>query len=414
MKSKLLFLAPQNPYPPNNGGKISIYFPIKYLSKFFEIYLITPVKYIDDEVKESVKHFESLNVKYYPVIKNTDDKPVDLLKNIFIKTPFKWYKYYSDEIYYFCEDLINSKNINYVFTSAPHMGLYSIRLKERYPNLKIFLREHNIEFTLVEQFVNFTKNPMYKLIGRWQLKKTKVLEQKYWELFDKVFFISDYDYEIAKKLRPDLNNKFYVLYDGFELNKNKICKKTTFDKKFIIPSNVKATQNHVNTKWFIEHIWIPLINWIKKNNFSLSITGGSKDDWEQVLKLRNLEKFNIEFPGFVKDIDEEICKYKYVISPTIMGSGLRLKLLHGMALGKVVFATEFDVKTSKLFKDMYNIVSFNNHTEFVKKLELLEKNADLYQSIKDNAIRTINDYLNWNKYAENVVNIIRELERGYN
>jgi len=97
-----------------------------------------------------------------------------------------------------------------------------------------------------------------------------------------------------------------------------------------------------------------------------------------------------------------------------MGSGLRLKLLHGMALGKVVFATEFDVKTSKLFKDMYNIVSFNNHTEFVKKLELLEKNADLYQSIKDNAIRTINDYLNWNKYAENVVNIIRELERGYN
>jgi len=404
MTLKLLFLAPQNPYPPTDGGKISIYFPIKYLSNFFEIHLITPVRHIDDKIKESIKHFENLNVKYYPIVKNTDDKLIDLLRNMFVKIPFKWYKYYSNEIYSFCENLINSENIKFIFTSSPHMGLYSIKLKAKYPNLNIFLREHNIEFILAEQFANFTRNPIYKLIGKWQLKKTKILEQKYWELFEKVFFISDYDYEIAKKLRQDLSSKFHVLYDGFELNK--ICRRTKFDKKFILPTNVKALQNHVNIKWFIKDIWIPSLDWIKKNNFSLSITGGSKEEWERVLKMKNLEKFNIEFLGFVQNIDEEICKYKYSISPTIMGSGLRLKLLHSMARGKVVFATEFDVKTVKLFKDMYNIVSFNNHIEFVEKLNLLEKNANLYHSIRDNAIKTIKDYLSWEKYADKVVNTI--------
>jgi glycosyltransferase involved in cell wall biosynthesis len=398
MKPKLLFLAPQNPYPPIDGGKIGIYYPVKYLSKFFEIFFITPVKQLDENVDRAIKHFQSIEVKYLPVVKNTEDKIIDLFKNVFYEVPFKWYKYYSDDIFDLCKKLVIKEDIRYILISAPHMALYAVKLKKLNPNLKIYLREHNIEFSLVEQFINFTKNPVYKLIGIWQFKKTKLLEQKYWELFDKIFFISDYDYEIAKSFRPDLASKFYVLYDGFEINK--FCKCKEFRNTFIIPTNINTIQNQISVKWFIEKIWIPSFDYIKQNNFVLSITSGSEHEWKKILGIHNLEQFNIRLLGFIKNIDEELCKHKYVISPTIMGSGLRLKILHSMAFGKVVFATGYDIKTVKVFKDMNNIVEFNNSIEFIEKIKIIEENKSLFNTLSKNAVETIQKYFDWNHYAK--------------
>jgi glycosyltransferase involved in cell wall biosynthesis len=398
MKPKLLFLAPQNPYPPIDGGKIGIYYPVKYLSKFFDIYFITPVKQLDENVDRAIRHFQNIEVKYLPVVKNTDDKVIDLFKNVFNEVPFKWYKYYSDGIFDLCKKLVIKEDIRYILISAPHMALYAVKLKKLNPNLKIYLREHNIEFSLVEQFINFTKNPVYKLIGIWQFKKTKSLEQKYWELFDKIFFISDYDYEIAKSFRPDLANKFYVLYDGFEINK--ICKCKEFRNTFIIPTNINSIQNQISVKWFIEKIWIPSFDYIKQNNFVLSITSGSEHEWKKILGIHNLEQFNIRLLGFIKNIDEELCKHKYVISPTIMGSGLRVKILHSMASGKVVFATGYDVKTVKVFKDMDNIVEFNNSVEFIEKIKIIEEDKHLFNILSKSAVETIQKYFDWNQYAK--------------
>jgi hypothetical protein len=81
MKPKLLFLAPQNPYPPIDGGKISIYYPMEYLSKFFDIYFITPVKQLDENVDRAIRYFQNIEIKYLPVVKNTDDSECGIYYN---------------------------------------------------------------------------------------------------------------------------------------------------------------------------------------------------------------------------------------------------------------------------------------------------------------------------------------------
>jgi len=58
--------------------------------------------------------------------------------------------------------IIIEENINFVWVSAPHMVKYALKAKKKFPKLKIFLREHNIEFKLVEQFKDFTDSPIYK------------------------------------------------------------------------------------------------------------------------------------------------------------------------------------------------------------------------------------------------------------
>ena len=65
-KPKLLYIAPQNPYPPENGGKIGIYYPAKYLAKYFDLYFVTPYNITNCNLDISIEHFNNLNIKYFP------------------------------------------------------------------------------------------------------------------------------------------------------------------------------------------------------------------------------------------------------------------------------------------------------------------------------------------------------------
>lgn len=408
MKPKLLYLAPQNPFPPIDGGKISIYYPLIYFSKYFQVFFTFPY-YKDVDIYKTQKHLENQGIKALPFFHNTKNDLKYLSLNFFKSIPFKWDKYYSKKFQIILDKLIEEENIRIIWVSAPHMAKYAVEARKKFPEIKIYLREHNIEFKLVEQFRDYTNNIIFKTIAEWQLNKSKKKEIEYWKIFDKTFFISDLDYNIAKGIIPEISHKFIVIYDGYELIVSEPIKPQI--KGFIYTANLKTIQNHISFKWFVENIWIPNYKIFKDFDFKLYITGNSIETVKKIISIQNLEKYNIINLGFVEDIDREILKYKYVLSPTIIGSGVRLKVLNGMACGKPVFLTPLDLSTCNVFKDMENIVSFSNKEDFLQKLFALEGNEDLYYNISKNAIETIKSYFNWNKYGEKVYKIIMEVFR---
>jgi len=410
--NKLLFLSPQNPYPPIDGGKIGIYFPLKYLSKYFKIYLFFPVDENNciKDINLITEHFKLFNITVYP-IKIVKNDLLSLIKNPFKRTPFKWDKYFSRRALFILNKIIKEEDIKIIWVSSPHMGNYAIELKKN-NDVKIFLREHNIEFKLVEQFTKFSRNPIFKTIANWQYKKTLRMERKYWGLFDKVFFISDLDYQIAIDLKPHLRENFILLYDGYEVpeiirEKND----SNLINGFIYPANLSTYQNLISFKWFMKTIWSPNCKILKDLDIKLFITGNNDDKINQIIKKKFWNIYNIINIGFVNDIDREIMKYKYVLAPTIIGSGIRLKILNGMACGKVVFTTDLDMSTSCKFVDMYNIVSFNSPENFIEKLLILERNEDMYTNICNNSINSIKSNFNWHNYADNVKEILDDNQK---
>lgn len=417
MKEKILYLSPQNPYPPVDGGKIGIYYPVKYLSKYFDVILVF-VASIDSskgEIDNTIDHFNNLGIKTLPIYKNTKGFNIDLkylLINIFRDVPFKWDKYYSISNVRIINKIIYENKINKILVSSPHMARYCIEAKKEFPKLKTLLREHNLEFKLAEQYYKSNVNYIYKKIAWWQYQKAKKQEIKYWKFFDKVCFISDNDFIIANKLASEDSDKFYVLYDGFEIT----CDNTlSFKYKYIndgiiFPANLKTLQNEFSFRWFIDKIWLPSLDLIKDNKIRLYVSGN--DDKElrkffgKYFHNSDYEKLSVFNVGFISDIDKEILKYKYVLSPTIIGSGIRLKILNGMACGKCVFATPLDIETTKEFKDLYNIVCFDSAIEFFNKYSLLENNNQLYQFICNNAFNTIKEKFSWSSYVDKIIKIL--------
>ncbi|MCX8060683.1 MAG: hypothetical protein N3C13_05740, partial [Aquificaceae bacterium] len=242
-KPKIIYLSPQCPYPPTDGGKISIYFPVLYLSKYFSVRLVFPVDSLAD--KESMKdHFRSFGVQVSYFQKSTRGFFVDL-KNLMLnfgeELPFKWRKYYCKNAQRLINEIALREKVDVVLVSSPHMMKYALGVKQVKPDVKIFLREHNVEYSLVEQFGRLVKNPLYKAVALWQLEKSRRVEVGYWKLADRVFFISDGDYEVALSAAPQLSDKFRVVYDGCEIKSEEVPKVDNSD--FIYTANLNTIQN---------------------------------------------------------------------------------------------------------------------------------------------------------------------------
>lgn len=397
MIDKILCIAPQCPLPCIDGGKIGIFYPLKYLAQKLNVFFTTPVLNINEDI---INEFNMYNIKYYPFELNTNDDyfkyPSSLLKPL----SFKFNKYFSPLYLKYIEKIIIENQINILWINAPHMAIYALNLKKKYPYLKIYLREHNIEYDLVLQYARSQKNIFMKMFSYIEYYKTKRYEVSLWNKFDKVFFISDTDLAEAKKYNKDINET-NLIYDGMEIPEipNNIIEE---QNSFIFTGNLKSFQNENNLKYFIKNIWIPFRQ--LEPNAKLYLTGNTDDCLISKLKISKkvLSENNIINLGFVEDIKITILSKQYVVSPTLYGSGIRLKVLEALSLKKVVFVSDIDYNMIKYFRDMLNIVHYSNYEDFYNKYLKLKNDKILFDKIKKNGYNLSLKIFNWDNYIEKV------------
>lgn len=397
MKSsnKILFLMLQDALPPTDGGKIGIFYPIKYFAKYCEVYMALPVEQISDEIYEKYAKYD---IAAIPFQFSTKDSPYYYFKSIFSNISFKMTKYYNQKFYEKIEKFVKENNIEHVWAGGAHMAKYAIKLKKKYPHIKIYLREHNIEYKILKQYCENMKNLFIKAFAYIEYFKTKKYEQSLWGKFDKVFFISDTDYKEAKLHKVNLAN-LTMIYDGMELNylgENDLVE----ENSFILSGTLYSFQNQVNLKYFVKQIWKSFVK--KHNEAKLYLTGNKDETVCSVLGMSTEEckRYNIINLGFVDDIQKTIAQKQYVLSPTIAGAGIRLKVLEACALSKVVFVSRIDYDMCKHFKDMDNIVLFENELDFTNKYEKLANNKELQLEIQRNAKKVADEIFSWEKYVQ--------------
>lgn len=402
----ILYIFPQNVIPPIDGGKISIYYPIKYLADAVNIHIFFVANKYEVIDIDAYYNLGVKSVKYIRLDKS--DTVFKVITNIGRKIPFKMKKYHSKEGFRLLEEIVKKNNIDIILCSSPHVFEYAYFIKKKY-NVPIIFREHNVEYQLVFQYCKLEKNWIKKAIALWQYLKTKKYEVSCWERSDKILFISDSDLEEAINACASLQNRFTVVYDGFELKYSGVENRTFEENSFIFSGSVRTLQNRINLSWFIEKIWKPFIK--EQKEFKLYITGNSDEDIAKHIGLKKDEliKYNIYNLGFVENIDDVIRSKQFFVSPTVIGSGIRLKVLHALSLGVPVFLTEMDYKMVKHFSDMENVIKFSDLKEFALKVKMLKEDNSLYSRISQNCYRTIKTFLNWGNYRDALLNSLKSL-----
>jgi len=154
-------------------------------------------------------------------------------------------------------------------------------------------------------------------------------------------------------------------------------------------------------EWFLQNVW-PVLNkrWPK---ITLHIAGRNTP-----MSLLELRLNNVTVHGEVEDAGEFLNKHAVMIVPLFSGSGMRVKIVEGMMMGKVIITTTLgkegidgDHKKELLVADDVNA--------FIEAIEYCVNHPDQANDIGQYAEEKAAAQFNPHEVAERMMNIYTEL-----
>jgi len=207
-------------------------------------------------------------------------------------------------------------------------------VRNRYPGLKIYFRNHNYEFGhVLEKWIdNFKRSKDISslpslLFNLWQIRKYENLMFKH---SDKVFAISKLDMEKYRKY----SNLYYLpFFKDYEFNYEVKKGKDRLDV-FYFGSDFK---NNVNLSG-LEFIHRKIIPCLKNNKVFFHILGKNCP--------LNIKHPQIKLQGFVGDSDSFLKNMDVAIVPVEIGYGMKIKAYESLKKG---FPTILSERSHKIF-----------------------------------------------------------------
>jgi len=369
----ILFLTTRFPYPPDDGGKIDTLTNLKILAKNFSLFLF----YIGTQDEKETKLKKEVKIQgIYNYSKDTKNNILGIIKNIFSPKPYTISKYHSQEIYKKIKKIIKNKNINIVFVDHLHMAYYGKMIKQDFPKIKVVLREHNVEYIFWKRILKEERDIFKKIFFWIQYRKVLNYEKKFFRIFDEYLMISPVDEKNIKKISPQVRTK--ILPPAVDTKKFNLSNGIrVIPHSIVVLGNFAWLPNLNGVFWFFKNVW----SIIKRDfpNTKLFIVGKNPPE-----ELKKYQDEDVSVTGYVDDVRPWIAKVEVFIAPLFSGSGIRIKILEAMAMGKSIISTSLGAEGIDI-ENMKNIIIADNKEEFVKGVELLFTDKKIQENLSKNA-----------------------------
>lgn len=252
---------------------------------------------------------------------------------------------------------------------------------------KIVLRAQNIEHLIWARTAKNTKN-LFKKIYLYQLAQSlKHFELKSINSFDGICAITNVDAQFF--LAHGCNVPCIGLPFGWQKNQDTTNIQEEENTLFHIGS-MDWLPNQQGLLWFIDKVWPSLHTQIPL--LKLYLAGR-----EMPQSFFTLNKEGIVVLGKVKSSEDFIASKQIMIVPLLAGSGIRIKILEAMNMGKCIIATPQAAEGIECTHGK-NIIIASSPTEFVISIIKCAKNKGYREQIGQNAKQLIEE-----KYSTNLI-----------
>lgn len=376
----ILQITNKVPYPVKDGGAIAcmnLTRGFSFLGHKVSIVAMNTVKHnitlreIPDSIKE-LAEFKLINVP-------ARISPVSALLNlIFSRKPYNAVRFISRTFASELRKILQSNEYDIIQLEGLYVCPY-IPLIRQYSKAKIVYRAHNIEHEIWSRTAIMAQG-IEKRYLRVLAKRIKLFETQLLNKYDLLVPITERDGIILDKL----GNK-----------KPRHVSQTGIDSSVLVP-NVKnlvhPTLFHIGSLewapnqegliWFIENCWPDIRN--KYPDLQFFIAGRNAPDWFR----KKMNQPNVVFLGEIADAYEFINSKSIMVVPLHSGSGMRIKIIEGMALGKPIVTTAVGTEGISTTSGL-NIVIAEDAKDFVDSISALIENRDFFDKISRNAIEYI-------------------------
>ena len=293
--------------------------------------------------------------------------------------------------------LLKEEDFDIIQLESIYLATY-VHTIRKHSKAKLVLRAPNIEHLIWERTTAFTKNPFKRLYLRQLASSLKTFELKMVNSFDGVFPVTQVDADYFKA--NGCNNSCTGIPVGIEIF-DLVCKHLAEKNTLFHIGSMDWIPNQQGIKWFIDEIWDDVHKALPE--LKVYFAGRSMPQW-----LLKLEKENIIIYGEVPDSAGFICSKDIMIVPLLSGSGIRIKILEAMSLGKCVIATS-QAAEGILYENNINIIIADTVEEFQTAIKKCIQDETFSKMIAENGERLIEEKDNINTVARDLVDLYNKL-----
>lgn len=397
---KILQLCHKPPYPPIDGGSIAMYnLCVGLIENGHSVDVLAMNTYKQFCEIEKVPDNFRLNTNYTLVSVDIKIRPLAAVLNLFTKQSYNISRFDSSAYRAQLTQLLLSKKYDFILFDSLFTTPY-IDTAKKFHTGPLVLRSHNVEHKIWENLSIKEKNSLKKWYLKLLAKRLKNYELKTIEEIDLIASISNNDIITFKEENCTTEMKYIPFGINFQDSSFKEYTPPEIDKLILFHVGSMEWLPHREAfKWFLEYVW-PKFNKLHPE-IELHLAGSKMPKWMTDKSFPNVIVTNEYVDGkqFMKD-------KTIMIVPSFSGSGVRVKVIEGMALGKVIVTTAngaLDIPC----KHNENIFISDDIHEWVQLLSNAVNNPTKIRKISQNArefCRKEYDYLIVaNRLAETVL-----------
>lgn len=398
---KVLQVCKKFPFPPKDGESIAILQMSKSLHEAgCEMSLVS---------MNTSKHYVEIEGNYPPELDYYKEiccvkvdnriKWQDALRNLFSKESYNISRFVTDDFKKALADILSRNTYDIIQLETLYLAPF-IPVIKKYSNALIVLRAHNIEHEIWLRIADQVKFLPKKLYLNYLSKKLKNYELN---------ILNDYDYLVAITERDlvqfrSLGYKNGCTSSPVGLNLAAYPPDYSVFKEPLSLSFIGSLDwlpNAEAVRWFLKRAWPELLKAFPQLSFHFAGRNAPDD-------LKTYNDLPVKYYGDVPDAKSFIQKHAIMIVPIFAGSGIRVKILEAMALGRVVITTSIGLEGISA-KHMQEVIIANNVEDMIESIRFCYQNPEQLQRIGEKAHKFVQTHFDHQKLGIKLHNAYKKV-----
>jgi glycosyltransferase involved in cell wall biosynthesis len=396
---KILLLTKKFPYPAKDGETIAIMQLLKGLAAAQHEVTILSIN--------TLKHFFDLNTlpaeiksiaRFKAVTVDTHPKPLDALVNLFTAESYHYSRFFSTAFEQQLIELLQKETFDIIQLEGLYLTQYISAIR-KHSNAKIVLRSHNIEFQIWERTVATMPFSLKKWYLQLQTNRLKKFENTMIPQCDAVVAISDNDKNYIQQIAPQI--PAITLPVGINIQQQLNPEIIAEPFSIVHLGGMDWLPNQEGVKWFLEHVWHLVLAKFPQAKFYLAGRNIPTSFYEKKYP-------NYIIDGEIDNAQNYLLSKTIVIVPLLSGSGIRVKIIENMALGKCIVATTIGAEGIGATHNE-NILLADTQQDFAAAIAKLFSEENLQNTIGKNALTFAHENFNNEMLTEKLVSFYKTI-----
>lgn len=392
----ILLLCNKSPYPPSEGGPMamnSIITGLLEAGHTVKVMAFNSEKYhVDiDSIPEDYR--KKTRIEFIDI--DLTIKPKEAFKNLFSDESYHVKRFISEEFNERLIKVLKKERFDVVQLEMIYMTPYIDTIR-KHSKATIVLRAHNVEHKIWERMAKKT----FFFAKRWYINHlVRTLRNYEMGILDKVDGIAAITITDAAYFRRVTATPVIDLPFGVDIDKFQPVFEVGDTPTFYHIGSMNWMPNEEAIRWFLKYVWDKVLARVPEAQIYLA--GRNMPQW-----LRKIRKKNVVVVGEVPDAHAFVNEHNVAVVPLLSGSGMRIKIIESMALGKTVITTLVGAEGIQ-YSEFEDIIIADNVPKMVENICRLYQHPEEAEAIGLNARRLVEELYDNKK-------IINRLEIFYN